>query len=593
MTTGALMGYSPTDAFGSTRLPQVDHRFGRVYGWDQLTPGVRWFDSYPNGNEQFSRSGANIGVTGLRGPWTLCYNSQYIAVLLDLSNAGQILYLDPSNFSLIGTFGTAGSGGGDTPTNIEQPNCMVSIVGAGSTAGGDIIVCNSALSTGAINAIDVRGVNTPLGATDENSSVLGALPDGSGTTAYIIGYTKLGGAAQIGLYKVPSATLSLTPIAKVLATALDPTWAHIDTVYGLSIDQTDGNIIFGAATGDAVTNKAYFFKLNATSGAVMWRLSLGSATLNVDAQDSMKQNLITKGVMYYLASQVLWTINTIAGTATSQALSDGELGPLHGSQVSEDVTGSLYWFGSWAEGTTHPAYLGTFCLVEGNHAATNTTWRYFPNGQPNPAPTYAIPVQSRRRAWTFTLDDHVFYVLDLGGEGTFLYDTTTTAWCKWITQGWLGWDVTNGVMWMRDRIVGGDYLQTNIWEMQPAAGQDCDSTLSISHVVTGGLVKRSRVFSSCDAFNLACSVGQLDQNGATVELAYSDDQGKTWTIADETQTLAEGDYSGEIAWRSLGSFAGPGRIFRITDVGGFLRIDGADASIDNFDADIPQDDQQG
>ena len=31
-------------------------------------------------------------------------------------------------------------------------------------------------------------------------------------------------------------------------------------------------------------------------------------------------------------------------------------------------------------------------------------------------------------------------------------------------------------------------------------------------------------------------------------------------------------------------FPNPGRIFKITDTGGFLRIDGADAGIDGFDA---------
>jgi hypothetical protein len=112
-----------------------------------------------------------------------------------------------------------------------------------------------------------------------------------------------------------------------------------------------------------------------------------------------------------------------------------------------------------------------------------------------------------------------------------------------------------------------------------------NGSTEITHIVSGELIKRNRVFVSCDAFRLTVSAGQLDDvNGATVLLEFSDDQGQTWVTMD-TLALTEGDYSGEVAWRSLGSFAAPGRIFRITDVGGFLRIDGADAGINNFDED--------
>jgi hypothetical protein len=184
------------------------------------------------------------------------------------------------------------------------------------------------------------------------------------------------------------------------------------------------------------------------------------------------------------------------------------------------------------------------------------------------------------------MDGHVFYVLDLGREGTFLYDDTTGEWSKWITANYNTWNLTNGTMWGQ-RIVGGDILTTDTWEMQPGALFD-NGSAEITHVVTGGLVKRNRVFVSVDALRLNCSVGQLDDvNGATVQMSFSDDQGQTWVDMD-TISLTESDFDGEVAWRSLGSFAAPGRIFRITDVGGFLRIDGCDAGINNFDEDGQQ-----
>jgi hypothetical protein len=47
--------------------------------------------------------------------------------------------------------------------------------------------------------------------------------------------------------------------------------------------------------------------------------------------------------------------------------------------------------------------------------------------------------------------------------------------------------------------------------------------------------------------------------------------------------LAPGNTGGEIAWRSLGAFASPGRIFELSDSGGLIRIDGADVYLDGFD----------
>ena len=222
-------------------------------------------------------------------------------------------------------------------------------------------------------------------------------------------------------------------------------------------------------------------------------------------------------------------------------------------------------------------------MVEGKHSGTYLDWRWVPDGAPNPAPSFRIAAQSRRRAWSFVFDGHTFYVLDLGQEGTFLYDNTTLQWSKWITQAFNGWNLTNGTQWGY-RVVGGDFLTPDIWEMAPGALKD-NGSVDIIHVVTGGLVKRNRVYSSVEAVRLSVSIGQLDDTaGATVQLSFSDDQGQTWTDMDAI-SLTEGDFSGEIAWRSLGAFAAPGRIFRITDVGGFVRIDGADVMLDNFDED--------
>lgn len=577
------MAYAPVSSAVATpeRGPFLDHSHGRLFNFalsDGAQTGGRYFDTYPNGNEIRVRTIADIGIPAIRGPWTFCYAGQLLAMVQDASNGARLLYMNPNDFTLLGSFGAADSSFDNSATHIEQPT---SICAFQDGRGGDYVICNSAFSDGVLNAVGVMRLNTYLGTVDENSTVLGALPDGSALWAYAIGYTKLGGATQIGLYRLEP---GIVRVAKILPTAIDASWSHIDNVYGITIDQTDGNLIAGVVNNtDTPTHPAYLVKLNAGTGAVMWACATGDAGINYNTDD-MRQNLVTRGTLLYLAgaTNTLLTINTVTGAKVVSILSNFTVGPLHAAQVSEDITGSIYWFGSWSEGSSHPAYLGTYCLVEGHQSGDSLVWRYFPAGAPDPAPSFAIAAQSRRRAWSFAFDGHVFYVLDLGVEGTFAYDDTTQQWSKFITQTWNGWNLTNGTVWGR-RIVGGDFLTGDVWEMQPGALLD-NGTIPIVHVVTGGLVKRNRVFSSVESLRLNVSVGQLDlANGATVQLSFSDDQGQSFTDMD-TLTMAQGD----IVWRSLGAFAAPGRIFRVTDVGAFLRIDGADAAIDNFDEDSVQ-----
>lgn len=198
---------------------------------------------------------------------------------------------------------------------------------------------------------------------------------------------------------------------------------------------------------------------------------------------------------------------------------------------------------------------------------------------------------ARSLAWTFVLDGHQFYVLNLGAQGTFLYDTGTQMWCKFSTQGFGQWNLINGNMW-GDRIVGGDLLTDYIWELDPLKTQDEDWR-EIYHAVTGGLTLRSRTFKSCDAVRVSSSVGQLDEiTGSQLLLSYSDDQEQTW-VGPYVVDLIPDDFTGEIAYRSLGSFMAPGRIFLLEDSGGLLRIDGCDAFIEGFDNEQGSADEEG
>lgn len=184
-----------------------------------------------------------------------------------------------------------------------------------------------------------------------------------------------------------------------------------------------------------------------------------------------------------------------------------------------------------------------------------------------------VPSTQRSASWTFVLDGHRFYVLPLGPEGDWAYDMTTKEWCQLQSQGFPGINFTHGVMW-GIRVIGGDALYTYLYELDPNQPLD-ESWREVQHMVTGGLATRTRSVIGVANFTLTASVGldsEIDQN---ISLAFSDDNGVTWS---KEFTFPLTDVSSQVlTWNALGSYAAPGRVFRITDYSGPIRLDGADA----------------
>jgi len=74
-------------------------------------------------------------------------------------------------------------------------------------------------------------------------------------------------------------------------------------------------------------------------------------------------------------------------------------------------------------------------------------------------------------------------------------------------------------------------------------------------------------------FTVTASVG-LESEDMDISLAYSDDNGMTWS--QEFDIPLTDATTQSLIWNALGSFAAPGRVFRITDYSGPIRLDGAD-----------------
>jgi hypothetical protein len=205
----------------------------------------------------------------------------------------------------------------------------------------------------------------------------------------------------------------------------------------------------------------------------------------------------------------------------------------------------------------------------------------------------ARPELAYVRAWTATLDGHDYYFLQLQ-EMTLVYDIHAQEWYNWGTLSRELWRAQTGIDWNANlgKIIGGltdlgssnilvgdnatgtlYFLHTNLMEDQDPDGVEF---LPFQRVVYGQIPLRGHDYVSCNGVELSGSIGETPTIGnMSVTLSYSDDQGHTFVDAGSEQ-LAAGQYEYVVQWGSLGSFKGPGRLFKIVDYGGIYRIDSLD-----------------
>jgi hypothetical protein len=182
------------------------------------------------------------------------------------------------------------------------------------------------------------------------------------------------------------------------------------------------------------------------------------------------------------------------------------------------------------------------------------------------------------KAWAFVLDGHIFYVLN-GVDGvTLVFDARTGQWHHWYTDIVpADWNAYRGVMW-KGRPLVADEVTSEIWELDPSSMLDQDA-IQIKRVVTGFQAMRGKASVRQGALRVTASVGEPTLVGATLELRFSDDEGQTWSVT-HSKVLQSGVYDQPLKFRSLGRIRAPGRIWEISDVGGLVTIEGADADLE-------------
>jgi|SRR6478735_5616427 len=194
------------------------------------------------------------------------------------------------------------------------------------------------------------------------------------------------------------------------------------------------------------------------------------------------------------------------------------------------------------------------------------------------------------RVFTFTLDEHDYYVIRLGEIETLVYDTFAQQWYVWGTRLSDRWRANTGCNWLGgDRfaaaygsnIVVGDEGNGSLYFLDPDrdiddAPADTGETYTFERIVQGQVLTKGYASAPCFGVQLLGSIGQQDADvSATVNLSVSDDRGNTYTDSG-TLTLDSDSFGARASWRSLGSILAPGRLFKVTDYGSLKRIDSLD-----------------
>lgn len=209
-----------------------------------------------------------------------------------------------------------------------------------------------------------------------------------------------------------------------------------------------------------------------------------------------------------------------------------------------------------------------------------------------PPPTIGV---LRILTWTFSLDDHDFLVIQLA-DTTLVHDFLTGKWHTWgsgISSD--GWQTVLGQNWNADlgaimpdlggfaqsNVVCGDGETGALYFLDPELPEDYSpegaANQPFSRVITGQLVMRGHSYVSCPAVEITGSTGDsvAGLTDGSVSLLVSDNKGHSyWSAGSITPDVGVFDVT--LSWRSLGSFTGPGRMFRITDYGALERVDGMD-----------------
>lgn len=168
-------------------------------------------------------------------------------------------------------------------------------------------------------------------------------------------------------------------------------------------------------------------------------------------------------------------------------------------------------------------------------------------------------------AWQAYFDGHTFYVLNVPGQATFVYDAATQQWAEWETYGLVNFRIRTGIN-VNGTAYLGDDTTGQIWTFDRLRYQDGEVPLTR---LASAFAPMSGGTAPCFSVMLQCvrGVGNSDAPNPKASMRYSDDGGRLWSAWKDRGLGRAGKYSDKAVWWRQGSMRSPGRLFefRITD----------------------------
>lgn len=169
------------------------------------------------------------------------------------------------------------------------------------------------------------------------------------------------------------------------------------------------------------------------------------------------------------------------------------------------------------------------------------------------------------RGWTFSRDGHVFYVLTIGAQGTFVYDVSQQNWPNWYSYGLTYWHAHVGCQIDGRTVLAGDSASGQIWTVDSTVSNDQGGGSGDQPIIRelSGFVPVVTQNQRCNSIELVGSRGRGTsfQRPVSIEFSWSDDEGETMAPWRKMSFGARGQYGVNLKAKGLGRMSAPGRIF--------------------------------
>jgi hypothetical protein len=309
----------------------------------------------------------------------------------------------------------------------------------------------------------------------------------------------------------------------------------------VAVDTLDARYLFAAANSNV-------FYWSDTSTTTIDALSFASAESQPDVLVTLK-----------VVDDVLWLIGRLSLEAW-RPTGDSDL-------PFERIEGRVFGIGCTSQATCQKMNvdgLDTMCWV----GTDQKVYRL----NPNPVRISDFGMEERLLradpealyAHTGNWNGHDFYVLHIPGEGSFAYDLTTGLWAEWSTYQATLFRTATSCVGPNNVAIFGDDANGALYTLGVGAKTDTTSAQSVVFEFSGVLkivgppVKNTNVM--LDTYT---GLAPSTEDDPMVQLATSDDSGKSWTDRGSQPLRRQGERAKRVRWPALGILRRErGRVFR-------------------------------